>query len=849
MNVSRFLFSLLVGAVGAWASGVGPASGRGPALSPNLPDAGTLHLWHLDESGTPFADAGLQPLALEGMLNCALAGLPSRPGLGQAVSFHANAGGRPGYSDLKGAVLTVPPELTSGEVNRVPEHFRYAGEEGAFTIDLVLKLDLLPQDAPVIALGLVSMDGETNYRVFNFRIEKEGFLAFIPLPDSGSSGGGIATLPVTGPHALAVGPWFHAAVVYDGNAGVTNNLKLYWTRLGPGLTEANLIGQGTLSGDLNGTVGNLALGNEARVFTNNAQGEPFPGLLDEVRISGVARHASDFLFVPAGLRRSAEQAAEAAADQGKKYVLDLGLASLQVNGTEWDMAGLREKGLELAAGLHRLDFEFGIRPGQGDETAQIRYQFEGIDDRWHESGRGMVLICQAVDAQGRILSLAQFPALGRSRGWETTLEDSTLTPRREPLFIPAGTTSLRLVLSSGSPDTTGSFAIDQIQLTAPGEARNLWENGGFDHGDNIGSPAGVPAGWGRRGTDAAIARCVYCRRNPAVGLVDGDQAHHGEWTSSAPLTPGERDGRILVLAWEETYNVIGGTLHWASYVNVPPGHYTFRVIGLAGSGSLAGEGVALPVVVRQPFSERVWFWPSIAAGGVGLIAAVGFRAQRRRARQRLERLHFQHGIERDRTRIARDMHDDLGTRVTVLNMTAALALRDWERDPDKARRHLDRMNVSARDLVVAMDDLVWAVNPAHDTLDHLASHLTRLAGEMFTDSPVRCRLDIPAELPARLLSSEFRHHLALAVKEAMHNILQHAGPFEAEVALCLEGDQLCIIIRDHGVGFDPAADPSGNGQGNLQSRAAEIHGQCLVTSRPGKGTCVRLICQLPDSPA
>src|SRR5690606_10353385 len=140
---------------------------------------------------------------------------------------------------------------------------------------------------------------------------------------------------------------------------------------------------------------------------------------------------------------------------------------------------------------------------------------------------------------------------------------------------------------------------------------------------------------------------------------------------------------------------------------------------------------------------------------------------------------FQHALERDRSRIARDMHDDLGTRVTVLNMTAALARRDMEADPAKARRHLEKMSGAARELVSAMDDLVWAVDPAHDTLDHLASHLTRLAEEIFRDSPVRCRLDIPAELPARALSSDFRHHVSLAVKESLHNILQHAGPCEA----------------------------------------------------------------------
>ena len=260
---------------------------------------------------------------------------------------------------------------------------------------------------------------------------------------------------------------------------------------------------------------------------------------------------------------------------------------------------------------------------------------------------------------------------------------------------------------------------------------------------------------------------------------------------------------------------------------------------------MAGGELAVEVLVREPWPRRIWFWPVVAGGVVGLGAWGVLRAQRLRTGRRLERLHFQHGIERDRMRIARDMHDDLGTRVTVLNMTAALALRDLERDPGKARRHLGRMTESARELVVAMDDLVWAVNPAHDNLEHLGSHLARMAGEMFADSQVACRLDIPAVLPARPLSSEFRHHVALVAKEAMHNILCHAGPCLAEVALAVRGEELEVVVRDDGKGFDPAGKYQGNGQKNLRDRAGEIGGKCRVVSSPGRGTMVMLRCRLP----
>ena len=194
------------------------------------------------------------------------------------------------------------------------------------------------------------------------------------------------------------------------------------------------------------------------------------------------------------------------------------------------------------------------------------------------------------------------------------------------------------------------------------------------------------------------------------------------------------------------------------------------------------------------------------------------------------------------------MHDDLGTRVTVLNLTAALARRDWEKDPAKAQRHLAKMTGAARELVSAMDDLVWAVDPAHDTLDQLGSHLTRLADEMFRDSPVRCRLDIPAELPPRPLGAEYRHHIALAVKESLHNVLQHAGPCEVFLSLGLEDETLAIMIRDTGRGFDPRSHPDGHGLGNTAGRIREIGGSYALDSSPGHGTSIVLICRLPELP-
>jgi signal transduction histidine kinase len=145
-----------------------------------------------------------------------------------------------------------------------------------------------------------------------------------------------------------------------------------------------------------------------------------------------------------------------------------------------------------------------------------------------------------------------------------------------------------------------------------------------------------------------------------------------------------------------------------------------------------------------------------------------------------------------------------------------------------------------------MDDLVWAVDPTNDTLNHLGTFIARTVEEMFRDSPIRCRFDIPPVLPKLPLSSDFRHHVALAVKEALHNILRHAGPCEASLTLRWKNDELVIRISDDGCGFDRSAPAAGNGLTNIGKRLEEVHGSCAITSNPGEGTTVVMRCPCPS---
>jgi hypothetical protein len=352
---------------------------------PNSPDDHTLHLWHLDEKEAPFQDRAIPATPLLGLLNGATAGQPSLPGFGSAVSFHHANGGQGRM--LRGAVLLAAPSLANGPQDRVPEPFAFTDFGGAFTFEALVKLQVPPTEALGDSLAIVTMDGEGGERVFQWYISPNGFLVFVPINSVASAGGAIATIPTSGPDAINTEDWFHVAVSYTGHEGADNNLALFWTRLRPGLTKANLIGQGTMPADLLDLRGDFAIGNEARGTSSNAEASPFAGLIDEVRVSDCARHPTDFLFVPPELRIT-DPAGGAGSERPVKP-LGIRLLELAVDGNTMPLPRPGEM-LELEAGLHRLDFEFQVDPTGLEASPRIRWHLDGLDRDWEQRGQGMV---------------------------------------------------------------------------------------------------------------------------------------------------------------------------------------------------------------------------------------------------------------------------------------------------------------------------------------------------------------------------------------------------------------------------------------------------------------------------
>jgi signal transduction histidine kinase len=284
--------------------------------------------------------------------------------------------------------------------------------------------------------------------------------------------------------------------------------------------------------------------------------------------------------------------------------------------------------------------------------------------------------------------------------------------------------------------------------------------------------------------------------------------------------------------------VEAGSRREASYSRLPPGRYQFQVMARGPEDAWRGGFAGLAVEILPRFWERR---PVQLAAGLALLAGVAGAArtvERTRSRRRLERLELQRTLDAERHRIARDIHDDLGsglTEIILLSDSLDEALQPTPADHKLAGEIAAR----ARSLTRAMDEVVWAVNPRNDTLEGFLTYLDKFAQDYLSRAGLRCRWHVPPEVPELPLSAEVRHSLFLACKEALHNIIKHARASEVAVRLDLTEAGFTLAIEDDGQGFAAAQPPPrGNGLANMRQRLKELHGLCRVESTLGRGTRV-----------
>lgn len=336
---------------------------------------------------------------------------------------------------------------------------------------------------------------------------------------------------------------------------------------------------------------------------------------------------------------------------------------------------------------------------------------------------------------------------------------------------------------------------------------------------------------------------------PPAGLVAAVDTHRLEFTYTGILLNAPESVRFryrlqgLENSWRES------TSRHVSYTAVPGGRYRFEVQSArAGTGRWSSVS-SVAVLVRAPFWRAAWFRvlaPALVTAAAGLA---GWGVSRRRASRRVKLLELERIRSAERQRLARDLHDDLGSRLTHLALVADLA--EYGANPDAGALH--NLQSGLREAIASLDEIVWAVDPRRDTLPDLAEYLVAVLTGFFRTGGIVCEMESAAALPALRVPPDHRHHLLMAVREAAQNILKHSAATRVILRWSFDEHAFRLSVADNGRGFDPDAASlsggGGDGLRNMRERLAACGGECRLSSSPGEGCLLTFQLPVPVTPS
>jgi signal transduction histidine kinase len=269
-----------------------------------------------------------------------------------------------------------------------------------------------------------------------------------------------------------------------------------------------------------------------------------------------------------------------------------------------------------------------------------------------------------------------------------------------------------------------------------------------------------------------------------------------------------------------------------TFAKLPAGNYTFLVKGCNSDGVWNPEPVSFSFRIEAPFYLKAWFIALCVLAGAAAITAI----YRYRLAQALR-------VEQLRTRLATDLHDDVGATLSAISMYSE-ALKKQVDQPQLAKL-LGKIGDDSREMVRAMGDLVWAINPKNDGGDRLLQRMENFAADLCAVKGVTFSFQSDPKMNNLSIGIETRRNIFLIFKEAINNALKYSGCTQLNVQVFLEGNKLFMRVEDNGTGFDVSAQANGNGITNMHARAAEIGGRLNVLSPVAGGGCaINLQCPL-----
>ncbi|WP_315819086.1 histidine kinase [Paraflavitalea speifideaquila] len=268
---------------------------------------------------------------------------------------------------------------------------------------------------------------------------------------------------------------------------------------------------------------------------------------------------------------------------------------------------------------------------------------------------------------------------------------------------------------------------------------------------------------------------------------------------------------------------------FANYTSLPPGHYTFKVMCENADGVESKNITTLKIYIRPPFWRTWWFLSLVVIA----VAALIYFIHRLRVNQLLS-------MEKVRTRIARDLHDDMGSTLSTINILSEMAKMKVEKDTAKTSEYLGKISDNSSRMMEAMDDIVWSINPMNDSMQRITARMREFATGVLEARNIDFTFRVDETVQDLKLDMEARRDFFLLFKEAVNNLAKYAQCKNAVIDISIQKERLIMKIMDDGIGFDINHVDSGNGLFNMKKRAQSLNGSLAIDSKPGSGTKVLL---------
>lgn len=269
--------------------------------------------------------------------------------------------------------------------------------------------------------------------------------------------------------------------------------------------------------------------------------------------------------------------------------------------------------------------------------------------------------------------------------------------------------------------------------------------------------------------------------------------------------------------------------YFANYSLLPPGKYTFKIYCENIEGWRSRNTTELSIFIKPEFWRTWWFVSTL----LFVISVIIYEIHELRVNKLL-------AVESLRSRVARDLHDDMGSTLSTISILSSMAKSKVEQDVTKTNEYLVKISEYSERMMDAMDDIVWSIKPSNDSMQKVTARMREFATNVLEAKEIDFDFIVDEEVNHVKLNMEARRDFFLVFKEAVNNAAKYSLANHILVQLKIQNKKLFLMVKDDGLGFD-MAEADGNGLGNMQKRADSMDGSLTIQSSKGKGTTVKLI--------